>query len=422
MQKTTFAYELVKPSVAIHYKPTASGAGQDAVKADKDAFGMSDSHYLESEYAADPYLQMYPAVAAAVVPCYNLPELLVSDPPLNMSRTTLVDIYLGKIIYWNDTQIKIDNPFVADRLPFYHIEVAARTVRSGTSEIWTTALSAFSTEFNSKIGPTNKPDFHMDPKHFIGTTGSSTVVAAYVALTPHAMGYIVLNEAEALGLRVASFLNKDHIIRPTEESLGYAMLEKGGLLDSHLVADLADAHNPAAWPIAGYSYFILREGNHQHRNCEDTKELGHFFHWFYVSPTVSTIVTQTGMVPIPVVVSHILVKHLDDHLYCNDGSKAMTLDKSYHVAGHGLGGLEWSVGLFGTSFKLTDEAWENVDFSYHAGTLSGESQGSRDKGMIVPADYTVYAHGAAADTPRTPQPNQIQIPFLGHRCCSNFQV
>ena len=52
----------------------------------------------------------------------------------------------------------------------------------------------------------------MDPKHFIGTTGSSTVVAAYVALTPHAMGYIVLNEAEALGLRVASFLNQDHIV------------------------------------------------------------------------------------------------------------------------------------------------------------------------------------------------------------------
>ena len=129
---------------------------------------------------------------------------------------------MGKIVYWNDTQIKIDNPFVADRLPFYHIEVAARTVRSGTSEIWTTALSAFSTEFNSKIGPTNNLDFHMDPKHFIGTTGSSTVVAAYVALTPHAMGYIVLNEAEALGLRVASFLNQDHIIRPNEESLGYA--------------------------------------------------------------------------------------------------------------------------------------------------------------------------------------------------------
>jgi hypothetical protein len=65
-----------KPSVAIHYKPTASGAGQDAVKLDKDAFGMSDCHYLESEYTADPYLQMYPGVDAAVVPCYNLPELL----------------------------------------------------------------------------------------------------------------------------------------------------------------------------------------------------------------------------------------------------------------------------------------------------------------------------------------------------------
>ena len=127
---------------------------------------------------------------------------------------------MGKIVYWNDTQIKIDNPFVADRLPFYHIEVAARTVRSGTSEIWTTALSAFSTEFNPKIGPTNNLAFHMDPKHFIGTTGSSTVVAAYVALTSHAMGYIVLNEAEALGLRVASFLNQDHNIRPNEESLG----------------------------------------------------------------------------------------------------------------------------------------------------------------------------------------------------------
>ena len=48
--------------MAIHYKPTASGAGQDAVKLDKDAFGMSDCHYLESEYTADPYLQMYPRV------------------------------------------------------------------------------------------------------------------------------------------------------------------------------------------------------------------------------------------------------------------------------------------------------------------------------------------------------------------------
>ena len=67
-----------------HHQPLA---GQDAVKLGKDAFGMSDCHYLESEYTADPYLQMYPGVDAAVVPCYNLPELLVSDPPLNMSRT-----------------------------------------------------------------------------------------------------------------------------------------------------------------------------------------------------------------------------------------------------------------------------------------------------------------------------------------------
>ena len=59
----------------------------------------SDSLLAPADYFNFPDLQMLPAVAGAVVPVYNFPELANSNitTPLILSRSSLVNIFLGLI-------------------------------------------------------------------------------------------------------------------------------------------------------------------------------------------------------------------------------------------------------------------------------------------------------------------------------------
>ena len=61
--------------------------------------GASDGLLGAADYYNFPDLQMLPAIAGAVVPVYNIPELASSNitTPLILSRSSLVNIYLGLI-------------------------------------------------------------------------------------------------------------------------------------------------------------------------------------------------------------------------------------------------------------------------------------------------------------------------------------
>ena len=64
-----------------------------------DDISASDGLLAPVDYYNFPDLQMLPAVAGAVVPVYNLPELARSNitTPLVLSRSSLVNIFLGLI-------------------------------------------------------------------------------------------------------------------------------------------------------------------------------------------------------------------------------------------------------------------------------------------------------------------------------------
>ena len=82
-----------------------------------------------------------------MVPVYNIPELKALGLPLVLSRATLVGIYLGSIRKWNDTRVLNDNaqPSVKAALASIssNIKVIVRADSSGTTEIFSTALSSF---------------------------------------------------------------------------------------------------------------------------------------------------------------------------------------------------------------------------------------------------------------------------------------
>jgi len=103
----TYAYQFVDPSVVINYTGVGSGAGKTAIIANTVDFAGSDSLLSDQNYTDGKDLQMYPMVAGAVVPVYNIAFKPVPTPAagqtaitlskLILDRQTLVDIYNGKV-------------------------------------------------------------------------------------------------------------------------------------------------------------------------------------------------------------------------------------------------------------------------------------------------------------------------------------
>lgn len=109
-------------------------------------FAGSDSVLKAADYASFPDLQMLPALAGAVVPIYNIPELSGQNAiSLILSRQSIADIFKGKVLHWNDSGILTSNPLLRDTLSkiVHPIRLVVRSDSSGTSEIFTTALSLF---------------------------------------------------------------------------------------------------------------------------------------------------------------------------------------------------------------------------------------------------------------------------------------
>lgn len=109
-------------------------------------FAGSDSILKSADYSAFSDLQMLPALAGAVVPVYNIPELRsIKNASLVLSRQNMADIFKGRVLFWNDTRILKNNPLLRDMLKTvsHPIHVIVRTDSSGTSEIFSTALSMF---------------------------------------------------------------------------------------------------------------------------------------------------------------------------------------------------------------------------------------------------------------------------------------
>jgi PBP superfamily domain len=124
----------------------------------------SDALLTATQYKYFPDLQMLPALAGAVVPVYNIPVL--GNQTFVLSRATIAAIFTGEIQYWSDSRIVADNAgsaAVAATLQKIAspISVVVRTDSSGTSQIFATALSRFSStgssSFASVVGSSSKP-------------------------------------------------------------------------------------------------------------------------------------------------------------------------------------------------------------------------------------------------------------------------
>ena len=300
----TYAYQFVDPAVIVNYEGIGSGGGKKAIIDGTVDFAGSDSLVSDDEYTAGKDLQMYPTVAGAEVMIYNIPELdPSSDPVLVFDRQTLVDIYLGKVTTWNDPEIVATNPGVASKLPNQPIVVAHRSDGSGTTEIFTRALTSFSADWKAAVGDPGYgtsiewPVAKSNPTNDVGGKGNQGVAAA-VQNTPYAIGYVELNYAVANNLSYAQFVNKaGNTVSADADSLQSAMNDFADSFTDRLTNVIVDGPGDGTWPIAGYTYLVLHQTSMT--DCVKAQKLLEYIKWTETDPAAAKRATDLGYATLP---------------------------------------------------------------------------------------------------------------------------
>lgn len=295
-QQWVFAYQYVDPSVVINYQGVGSGAGKKAIIDGTVDFAGSDSLLSDAEYASGKDLQMYPIVAGAVVPVYNIKWAKdfaagAKVPALVLSRQTLVDIFNKKVTKWNDAGIVASNPDLKDYLPAGDITVVHRSDSSGTTELFTKSLTAFSPDW--KAGGASSVQWPTGQ----GGKGNQGVAAVVIG-TPNSIGYVELAYAKSNSLSYASMINKaGKTVVANGDSLASAINDFANALDAKLNATIVDAPGDGSWPIAGYTYLILHTSNM--KDCVKAGKILDYVRWSLTDAAAAKAATTLGYSVLP---------------------------------------------------------------------------------------------------------------------------
>lgn len=243
-------YSGVHKNVQINYQSIGSGGGIQQVKAGTVDFGASDAALSDDQLKdMKPVIQI-PESAGPVCITYNLPDL---KQPLQLSPDSLAGIFLGTIKTWQDSAIAKDNPGVT--LPKQPVVVSHRAEGSGTTNIFTTYLSAVSPEWQAKVGKGNSVSWPVG----IGGKGSEGVTGN-IRQSPGAIGYVELTYAEQNHLPVAKIKNQaGQYIAATAAATTAAINAFSGQLsqDPRLPIVNPPASAADAYPISGLTFLII---------------------------------------------------------------------------------------------------------------------------------------------------------------------
>ncbi len=259
-------------NIVINYQSIGSGAGEAKLIDGALDFAVTDIpisrigfERLRSKQI--PFIQI-PISAGAIAIVYNIPEWDTSKcGPLKLTGEVIADIYLGKIIKWNDPAIvQLQKDECRDLLPDKEIIGVHRADGSGTTAIFTAFLSIVSSEWNRTVGYGYTVEWPRDNIGYgIGARGSEGV-AAIVKSTPYSIGYIEYGYAITIGLSIASIKNRyGNFVIPNSTTIMLALqyinmtdIPKpdeywGGLIFKYLYRD-----GEQTYPIVGTPIAIIR--------------------------------------------------------------------------------------------------------------------------------------------------------------------
>ena len=232
--------------VQVDYQSVGSGAGVERFTQGLVDFGASDVAMKDSEIAkVSRGVMMLPMTAGSFVLAYNLPG--ISD--LKLSRKVYVDILLGRIKNWNDSEIATINSGV--NLPDLPITVVYRSDGSGTTGVFTKHLNSISQEWKKKVGEGKTVQWP------VGIGGQKNDgVSALIRQTKGAIGYVEFGFAKNAKLNTAALENKSgNYIKASLESAKSTLAAVK--LPKNLRAFISDPEGSNSYPIVTYTWMLI---------------------------------------------------------------------------------------------------------------------------------------------------------------------
>jgi phosphate transport system substrate-binding protein len=266
--KWAAAYK-TKTGIGLNYQSIGSGGGIAQIKAKTVTFGASDMPLKPAELDAAG-LVMFPTVVGGVVPVVHLPG--VGADRISLDGPTLADIYLGKIVKWNDPAIARLNPGV--HLPNMAIVVVHRSDGSGTTFIFTNYLGKVSKEWGSSVGSSTAVEWPVG----IGAKGNEGV-AANVGQTVGSIGYVEYAYAMQNKLAYTKMKNRaGNMVSPNMESFVAAAANADWAHADHFYMILTDQPGAKSWPIENPTFVLFYKNP---KNQADSRRALEFFKWAY---------------------------------------------------------------------------------------------------------------------------------------------
>ena len=258
----------VNKDVAFNYQPIGSGGGISAITAKTVDFAGSDAPLSDDQLAKAPGLLHIPTVAGAVVLAYNVQGVTSG---LVLDGDTVAGIFLGDITRWNDPKIAALNAGVT--LPDADIAVVHRSDGSGTTNIFTDYLSAVSADWQSKAGKGTSVNWPVG----LGGKGNPGV-AGLVKQTDGSIGYVELAYAEQNKIPYAKLKNKaGQVVSATIDATNAAA--NGITVPADFRVSIVNSADPAAWPIAGFTYVLVYQDLNNIKDAAKAKALVDYLWW-----------------------------------------------------------------------------------------------------------------------------------------------
>ncbi len=243
-------YNKVKPDLEINYQSIGSGGGIQQITRRTVDFGASDAPMTNKQlFKIDGKLLHIPTVLGAVVPVYNLQGI----GTLNFTGEILADIFLAKILRWNDPKIQKENPGV--KLPDMPIVVVHRSDGSGTTYCWADYLAKVSKEWEKKVGVAVALAWPIG----LGARGNEGV-SGLIMQTPNSIGYVELAYAKQNGIAYGSVKNSSgKVIQANVESI--AASADGVKIPADYRVSVTNSPNENAYPISTFTWLLIYEKN-----------------------------------------------------------------------------------------------------------------------------------------------------------------
>jgi phosphate transport system substrate-binding protein len=263
-------FEKTNSGFSMFYDVVGSGEGTTRFLAEQVDFGASDAALSDAQLAqVQRGVQLIPATAGIIALAYNIPDV---KGELRLSRQVYVDIFLGKIKYWNDERIQQLNPQL--KLPQLNIVTITRSDSSGTTWAFTNHLSAISPTWRENgPGVGKKIDW---PGNSMASRFNEGV-AAKVKYSWGSIGYVEYGIAKRAGLSMAVVENKmGEYVKPTDTSGTATLANTSTQMPQNLRLFIPDPDGRDSYPIITYTWLLLYKSYADKGKAERVKQ---FVNW-----------------------------------------------------------------------------------------------------------------------------------------------